>query len=91
MPQGKKKKSAARTRQQKAFMHKALDSGYVPLTPKQVAYFSRVLYGQGKVAQLEKKRAAQLAKDARQAHATGAALPERRHAKSRAHGYRGGR
>jgi hypothetical protein len=34
-----------RGKAQLAFMRKALERGYVPLTPKQVAYFERVVHG----------------------------------------------
>jgi len=46
--QGKKKKSAARTRTQLKFMAVALQRGYVPLTAKQKSYFKRVLKGRAK-------------------------------------------
>lgn len=39
MPKPGKKRSGA----QKAFMRKALEQGYVPLTPAQVRYFNKVV------------------------------------------------
>lgn len=41
------KKGKPRSRAQVAFMRKALDRGYVPLTPAQVRYFEKVVH-QGK-------------------------------------------
>lgn len=52
------KKGKPRSRAQVAFMRKALEHGYVPLTPAQVRYFNRVVNkGRAGTAQAAKKRA----------------------------------
>jgi hypothetical protein len=43
MPQGKKKKQAARKATQLKFMATSLERGYIPLSKKQKSYFKRVL------------------------------------------------